>query len=70
MLSYTYEDGTIEEFEVETERDLDIEQDTQYLESAVAVFRHKAQVSEESESNNLLSQVQTINMIVSEQKQA
>ena len=39
MVSHTFKDGTIEEFEIETEKNLDIEKDIAYLDQLIAHFR-------------------------------
>jgi hypothetical protein len=39
IIAYTFEDGTIEEFEIETERNLDISKDINYLDQVILQFK-------------------------------
>lgn len=49
LVQYSHQDGTIEEFEIDTERDLDIEKDMSFLDNVIDQFRQHSKESEQSE---------------------
>ena len=67
VIAHTFKDGTIEEFEIETEKNLDIEKDGAYLEKVIAQFRQRAgtnELSVDDQIKSLKHEAEVINVIV------
>ncbi len=67
VIAHTFKDGSIEEYEIETERNLDIEKDAAYLEKVIAHFRSKAgdaEVLVDDQVKSLKREADIINILV------